>query len=80
MKQEIICKKDEAESRKLFPNESPYPGEHVKFVPGKALNDMLCDHCGCEILEGQDCCAVSIWADHGAQPYYEWESKFIEIS
>lgn len=80
MKREIICEKCEGETRKLFPNANPYPGEHVKFVKGKAKKDLICDSCADEltaILEGDDCCAFSIWADYGGIPYYEWEHEFI---
>jgi hypothetical protein len=78
MKQEILCTKCEESTRKQFPNESPYPGEHVKFVSGKANEDFICDHCNTEISEDENCCAFSIWADYGGQPYFEWESNFIK--
>ena len=78
MKQQIICPKCKDESRKLFPTDTPYPGEHVKFVKGEALKDYRCDGCGEVIKTGDECSAFSIWADHGAQPYYPWEKDFIK--
>ena len=79
MKREIICEKCEVKKRKLFPNENPYPGEHIKFVKGKAEKELICDGCTDynPIHKGENCCAVSIWADYGGIPYYQWESQFI---
>ena len=79
MKQQVICMECRAELRKLFPTDAPYPGEHVRFVEGIALRDYVCDHCGNAIGKGNDCCAHSIWADHGRVPYYPWEEEFIHI-
>ena len=78
MKQEIVCPSCKVGLRKLFPTDKPYLGENVKFVQGKALKSYVCDQCACPIEKGDDCFAFSIWADHGAQPYYEWEKEFIE--
>lgn len=79
MKQQIICMKCRAELWKLFPTDTPYPGEHVRFCDGKALDDYICDNCGKKINIDDNCCAHSIWSDHGAQPYYSWEGEFIDI-
>lgn len=77
MKQEIVCKQCEIELRKQFPNESPYPGEHVKFVVGTANKQYRCDHCDVIIPGGEECCAFSIYANYGGVPYYNWEKDFI---
>jgi len=77
MKQEILCSVCAADMKKAFPNPTPYPGEHVKFVAGKALQDYLCDSCGHPIAPRQDCTAFSIWADPQVCP--EWEKRFIEV-
>ena len=77
MKQQIVCKKCEPSLRKLFPTDTPYPGEHVKFVSGKAKRDFLCDRCGCDINATDSCHAVSTWADYGGIPYYEWETEYL---
>ena len=78
MKQQIICQKCEAYERQQFPMENPYPGEHVKFVKGTAIDAMICDLCGKSLNAWEQVCAFSIWADHGGQPYYEWEFDYIE--
>lgn len=77
MKQEIICKKCDPIIKKEFPSESPYPGEHVKFVNGKAKVPFICDHCGNRIQHDEPATAFSIWADHGAQPYTPWEDAYL---
>lgn len=79
MKREIVCSVCEKKLRDLFPNNSPYPGEHVKFVNGIALEDYTCDHGGESIPKDTPCCAVSMWADYGGTPYYPWESECITI-
>lgn len=79
MVRKILCKKCEASSKKLFPTESPYPGEHVKFVPGEAKHGMLCDDCGVYINKGDIVCAFSIFADYGGIPYYPWEEEYLNI-
>lgn len=76
MKCDILCKPCEAEHRILFPTNSPYPGEHVKFMCGKAKHDMTCDFCAIHIKKGDDCCAFSIYTDN--QIYYEWEEDYIK--
>jgi hypothetical protein len=79
MVRKILCKKCEADSKKLFPNESPYPGEHVKFVPGEAKRDMICDDCGVDIEIGQQVCAFSIFTDYGGIPYFAWEEEYLNL-
>ena len=79
MKREILCSICEPESRKLFPVESPYPGEHVKFVSGNSLIQCRCDSCGHDIKVGEKVCALSMWADYGGQPYFEWEDEYIDL-
>lgn len=80
MKQQIVCMDCKKTLRSLFPTDTPYPGEHVKFIDGKALDKYHCDHCDKDINVGDECCAHSIWADHGGQPYYSWEKDFIDIT
>lgn len=79
MKRQILCKNCGEKFKKLFPIKSPYPGEYVKFITGKALNDYLCDYCSINIKKSDECIAHSIWADYDEQSYYKWEDKFIEI-
>lgn len=78
MKQAIVCEKCRVELRTLFPTDTPYSGEHVKFVDGKARNNFVCDWCGQPVGAGSNCTAFSSWADYGGVPYYDWESKYIE--
>ena len=77
MKRQIVCNKCKDSLRKLFPTDMPYPGEHVKLVKGKAKKDFMCDRCGCDINATDNCWAVSIWADYGGIPYYEWEDEYL---
>ena len=78
MKREIVCSRCEPGLRKLFPVESPYPGEHVKFVCGPSLIQCVCDSCGHDIKVAEKVCAFSAWADYGGQPYFEWEDEYVE--
>lgn len=80
MKQEIVCPGCTAELQNLFPTADPFPGEHVKFVDGEALSPYMCDQCGAQIDQGDKCTAFSIFTDHGAQPYYEWEHEYLEVA
>lgn len=77
MKQEIVCEKCRPELRALFKTDTPYPGEHVKFVDGKARETFICDQCGQLIKAKDNCTAFSSWADYGGIPYYNWESGCI---
>ena len=77
MKQEMLCQHCAADTRKLFPTDNPYPGEHVKFVPGKARTWLRCDSCGEGLSTDTVCTAFSVWADYGGIPYYPWEKDFI---
>jgi hypothetical protein len=76
MKRLIVCSSCETKQHKLFPVESPYPGEHVTFVGGKAISTVVCDDCDSPINEGEYACAISIWADYGGVPYFPWESNW----
>lgn len=82
MKRDILCPKCARERKKRYPTSEPYPGEHIKFVKGVALKDMLCDACGkrTEIPKGSEAYAFSVWADYGGIPYYEWEKEFIKVN
>lgn len=79
MKREILCIDCAEKVRKLFPSEEPFPGEHVKFVEGKAINKYRCDECSCDIESGADCVTFSCWTDHSRATYFPWEKYFIEI-
>ena len=43
MKREIVCNGCKDELRKLFPTDTPCPGEFLKFIKGKAKRDYICD-------------------------------------
>lgn len=75
MKREIICPDCAAELRKEFPVESPYPGEHVKFVDGTARQDFRCDQCYAFIQTGDPCSAFTIWTDR--QGFVAREEEYI---
>lgn len=77
MKREIVCPPCAVDLRNLFRSDNPYPGEHLKFLPGFALDDFFCDHCGGAIFTGEDCTAYSVWTDN--TPYFSWESDYIKI-
>ena len=77
MKRQILCPKCTDDTRKRFPTDNPYPGEHIKFVRGTAKLEFKCDHCDKKIVPGEEATAYSVWADHGRQPYHEWENDFI---
>lgn len=78
MKREVLCKDCAVQMRKMFPNDSPYPGEHVKFVNGKSKVQCICDRCSKPINPGDEICAFSSWADYGGVPYSEWEDEYLE--
>lgn len=75
MKRDILCIPCEEIHRSLFPVESPYPGEYVKFKPGKAKHKMNCDYCALPIKKDSPCCAFSVYTDK--RPYFEWEGEYI---
>ena len=76
MKRDIICTECGIEQLDLFPSDEPYPGEYLKFVPGLALTEYLCDICGGAIFEGEPCIAYSI--STRKTPYFAWESNYIK--
>lgn len=76
MKRSILCKPCEDEHHILFPTESPYPGEYVKFVSGESKKNMVCDFCAIPIKKGDYCCAFSGYTDN--TPYFEWEEEYIK--
>jgi len=79
LKQEIVCVICKDKLKKLFPNDTPFPGEHVKFVSGTANKNYICDHCGKQINENKNCWAFSIWAENSLAGYYEWEKEYLEL-
>lgn len=79
MVRKLICDTCYTELRNRYPTNSPYPGEHIKFIHGLALNDYICDLCGLKLQVGDDCTAFTIWSDWNAQPYAPWEDGYILI-
>ena len=88
MKREIRCcecRNSILKRYKLQPSDDvvtvidPYPEEHIKIVRGTAIIYCMCDTCGKEISPGDECFAVSTWADYGGTHYYEWEEEYINI-
>jgi ribosomal protein L37AE/L43A len=79
MKQEILCPDCALMKEKRYPTKNPYPGEHIKFVEGKAQREFKCDYCDKKIETGDEATAFSIWADHGKIPYYKWEHNFLQL-
>jgi len=77
MKREIICPECREELRKIFPTDTPFPGEYVRFVDGHARKPFICDNCGADIPHGLKCTALSMWTDNF--PYTEWENDYIAI-
>ena len=75
MKREIVCLPCGDKLRKVIRPSTP--GEHDKFVRGAALRGFVCDNCNCEIRQGTECEALSIWSDSIPYPYSEWEERFI---
>lgn len=79
MIRKILCKKCEVESKLLFPNESPYPAEHIKFVPGIIKRACFCDNCDKRIHTKEEVCAFSIFTNEGEIPYFEWEDEYLTL-
>ena len=77
MKREILCPVCTDKVRSWFPSDNPYPGEHVKFYPGKAKKAFICDLCSELITLDEDCTAFTAWAVGQGIPYHPWESDFI---
>jgi len=78
MKSQIICKQCNHDFPNLFDNKDDESlGEHIKNVVGFSKQDCMCDFCGRGIRKNSVCSANSIWSDHGGQPYYKWESDYI---
>lgn len=87
MKCLILCTACANGARVRIGDGSKYPGEHVKYVKGIAKKNpymqtgvSICDYCEAPLPAGTECQAMTIWADHGGQPYEPWESVFIEIN
>lgn len=80
MKRLIVCETCRKALRALYRSDTPYPGEHVKFVGGDTLEDFICDHCDARLPKGTKACAVSMWADHGRVPHFPWEHECLVVS
>lgn len=75
MKREILCNGCKNELRELFPTNTPYPGEFLKFIKGKAKQYYICDRCGKDITKDSECWAFSIYTNN----YYQWEGEYLEL-
>lgn len=80
MKRMILCPRCSERFRDDFPNDEPYPGEHVRVVPGINREDCVCDTCNAVIRQNEKCYAVSIWVDGRGIKYYEWEHVFLNVN
>ena len=78
MKREILCPVCVTEMKELFPEESPYPGEYVRFKKGVAKKRMSCDQCCTPINEKDVCFAFSIYSTD--RPYTGWEEAYINLN
>ena len=86
MKCDILCLPCERRREISLGDGSQFPGEHIKYVKGKNIGNTMqpdgitrCDNCGKHIEIGEPCSAVTIWSDNSPNPYYTWESDFIEV-
>ena len=80
MKREIYCVKCQHEDEQLFPNGIVDNfGERIKYIKGTAKADYKCDLCDKDILQGNECFAVSTWIEGNTQ-YYSWEPDYLTIS
>ena len=86
MKCEILCQSCAEDMEKRQGDGSEYPGEHIKYVKGRAKRNPYmeggaskCDHCEVRLPRGKECTAMTIWADSSPNPYRPWECQFIEI-
>jgi hypothetical protein len=77
LKREILCIPCGQYTERLFKLIKPIPGEHEKFVKGKASFEFVCDECGQQIEIGTEIYAVSIWSDNIGVPYFGWEHEYL---
>jgi len=77
MKREILCAICGPESRKIFPEPEPFPGEFAKYVEGALLFACRCDCCGSELAAGATATAFSLWTT--AIPYFPWEGEYLAL-
>lgn len=78
MKREIYCMKCKDRIQGVIDTSKLPAGEHVKYVDGKALKQVMCDFCSKDIHAGWFCCCFSNYID-GHAPYIPWEHDFIKI-
>ena len=78
MKREIICPKCEKQLHGTLTKE--YPGEHSKITNGNAKMDLMCDQCGQPVYFGDNCFAISLWADDHGTPYFSWEHEYLDVA
>lgn len=77
MKRELQCRECAEHLKNVF-NKTPAPGEHVKYVEGVLkLSGLICDFCGRPLEVGKNVYCMSIWADYGGVPYYQWEHEYV---
>ncbi len=84
MNRNILCPTCAVEFEQKHGDGTQHPGEHVKYVKGlvkhnPCTKDRLthCDHCDVLIPLATPCVAMTIYTDHGAQPYEPWEHENI---
>lgn len=76
MKREVLCVDCAREMRALFPTDSPYPGEFVRFVAGDLNRYAACDHCCGALHPKMRGVCISIYTIE--RPYFSWENDFLE--
>lgn len=79
MKKEVYCMKCKTRVQATIDGPALPPGEHVKYVDGRAKKTMMCDFCSKMIEPGWFCSCFSNYID-GEAPYSPWEADFIEIA
>lgn len=80
MKREILCLNCTETTKRTLERLPETPGEHHKFIAGKARHYFRCDGCHGRVFEGQACSALSIWSDNSPAPYYQWEGEYLNAN
>lgn len=78
MKREILCESCGKKTRARNPNDTPYPGEHIKLIEGHALKQYNCDQCNLDINKGDPCWGYTMWSENH-KAYYPWEHQFLKL-
>lgn len=77
MKQDILCPECAERLKKL--HAKGYPGEHIKFVEGRAKGSFICDFGGEAIEPLSHCTAMSVWGGPFEIPFIPWEHNYIVV-